>query len=72
MATNTKTRKPKVTETAPPVSNVPAFPKERILTFQRYAPRRDLLSALLKDGQEYTHDQVQALIDNFMKKGKVN
>lgn len=48
----------------------PVFPKERILTFQRYANRRDLLSILLKDGQEYTHDQVQNLIDNFMK-GKV-
>lgn len=66
----TKTRKPKTAEAAPPVSNVPVFPKERILTFQRYANRRDLLSILLKDGQEYTHDQVQNLIDNFMK-GKV-
>lgn len=54
----------------PAVSKAPAFPKERILTFQRYAKRRDLLSTLLKDGQEYTHDQVQNLIDNFMK-GKV-
>lgn len=71
MATSTKTRKPKATETAPPVSGVPAFPKERILTFQRYAKRRDLLSVLLKDGQEYTHDQIQSLIDDFMKKGKV-
>lgn len=64
MATSTKTKKPKATEAAP------AFPKERILTFQRYAKRRDLLSTLLKDGQEYTHDQVQSLIENFMK-GKV-
>lgn len=70
MATSTKTKKPKATEAAPPVSKAPAFPKERILTFQRYAKRRDLLSILLKDGQEYTHDQVQSLIENFMK-GKV-
>ena len=70
MATSTKPRKPKAKEAAPSVSNVPVFPKERILTFQRYANRRDLLSILLKDGQEYTHDQVQNLIDNFMK-GKV-
>lgn len=66
----TKTRKPKTAEAAPPVSNVPVFTKRNILTFQRYAKRRDLLSILLKDGQEYTHDQVQNLIDNFMK-GKV-
>lgn len=70
MATSTKPRKPKAKEAAPSVSNAPVFSKERILTFQRYANRRDLLSILLKDGQEYTHDQVQNLIDNFMK-GKV-
>lgn len=70
MATSTKPRKPKAKEAAPSVSNAPVFPKERILIFQRYANRRDLLSILLKDGQEYTHDQVQNLIDNFMK-GKV-
>ena len=66
----TKTRKPKTAEAAPPVSNVPVFTKRNILTFKRYAKRRDLLSTLLKDGQEYTHDQVQSLIENFMK-GKV-
>ena len=63
------TRKKATTAQEPPIT-APVFPKERILTFQRYANRRDLLSILLKDGQEYTHDQVQNLIDNFMK-GKV-
>ena len=63
MATSTKTKKPKATEAAPPVSKAPAFPKERILTFQRYAKRRDLLSTLLKDGQEF----VQSMIEKFMK-----
>ena len=38
----TKTRKPKTAEAAPPVSNVPVFTKRNILTFQRYAKRRDL------------------------------
>ena len=46
-------------------------PKERVLTFKRYAARRDLLSVLLKDGKEYTHDQIDGLIKDFMK-GKVN
>ena len=63
------TRKKAATAQEPTIT-APVFPKERILTFQRYANRRDLLSILLKDGQEYTHDQVQNLIDNFMK-GKV-
>lgn len=70
MATS-KSRKPKATEAAPPVSKAPVFPKESILTFHKYAKRRDLLSVLLKDGQEYTMDQVDSLISNFMKKGKV-
>ena len=43
------------------------FPKERILAFRRYADRRDLLTALLKDGKEYTHEQVQSLLNDFMK-----
>ena len=47
----TKTRKPKTAEAAPPVSNVPVFTKRNILTFQRYAKRRDLLSVLLEDGK---------------------
>lgn len=72
MATSTKTKKPKATEAAPPVSKAPVvFPKERVLTFKRYAERRDLLSVLLEDGKEYTFDQIDGLINDFMK-GKVN
>lgn len=65
----TKTRKPKTEETAPPGSNVPVFTKRNILTFKRYAKRRDLLSVLLKDGEEYTMEQVDSLLQNFFKKG---
>ena len=64
------TRKKAATAQEPTITAPVVFPKERVLTFRRYANRRDLLSILLKDGQEYTHDQVQNLIDNFMK-GKV-
>ena len=48
----------------------PVYSKQQLLTFQRSAARRDLLEALLKDGESYTHDQVRNLIDDFMK-GKV-
>lgn len=68
MATSTKTRKPKAEETAPPVSNVPVFSKKNILTFQRYAKRRDLLSVLLEDEKEYTMEQVDSLLQNFSRK----
>lgn len=72
MPTTSKTRKPKTEEVAPPVSNVPVFTKRNILTFKRYAKWRDLLSVLLKDGEEYTMEQVDSLLQDFFKKGKVN
>ena len=34
--------------------------------------QQDLLSVLLKDGEEYTMEQVDSLLQNFFKKGKVN
>lgn len=46
------------------------FPKEKLLTFERFADRRDLLSALLQDGREYTLSQAEAALRRFMK-GKV-
>ena len=50
----------------------PTFSKSHILTFKRYANRRDLLSVLLKDNQRYTMDQVDGLIQKFQTpKGKV-
>ena len=60
----TKIRKPKAAEAAPPVSNAPVFTKRNILTFQRYAKRRDLLSVLLEDGK-----QVDSLLQDFFKEG---
>lgn len=44
------------------------FPKEKVLTFRRYANRRDLLSILLEDGKEYTHDQIDGLIKDFYER----
>jgi hypothetical protein len=46
------------------------FTKEKIIKFKRYSNRIDLLNALLDDNKAYTLDEVDALIDNFMK-GKV-
>ena len=48
----------------------PVFSKQNILTFERYAGRRDLLRVLLEDGEMYTIDQVDVLIGQCMK-GKV-
>ena len=45
------------------------FPKESILKSSKYKNRQDLLKALLKD-KEYSWEEVDALVNNFLK-GKV-
>ncbi len=51
-------------------TNLAVFSKQKVLSLQRYANRRDLLSVLLNDGENYTLDQVDSLVNDFMK-GKV-
>lgn len=63
-------RKPTEPGNVTPPAKV-VFSKAKILTLKRYAGRRDLLSQLLKDGENYTLEQADGLIQNFMKKGKV-
>lgn len=46
------------------------FSKEQLLRSVRYRKRRDLIGALLQDGGEYTLEEVNAKIENYMK-GKV-
>lgn len=57
-------------QTAEKVVETITFTKDKILTFKRYGNRIDLLTVLLDDSKAYTTDEVDALIDNFMK-GKV-
>lgn len=47
------------------------FSKAKILRFERYKNRVDLLNVLLDDEKPYTTDEVDGLIEKFMK-GKVN
>ena len=53
----------------PPPSAV--FSKNKAMTLDSYAGRRDLLSVLLEEGKTYTLEQVDGLLQTFMK-GKVN
>lgn len=46
------------------------FTKAKILKSKRYSNRVDLLGVLLTDSKAYTFDEVDALIEKFMK-GKV-
>ena len=46
------------------------YKKQELLKAERYRERKDLVGALLKDGREYSLEEVDAVIDKFMK-GKV-
>jgi len=48
----------------------PVFTKEQILDAKKYRHDKDVVSALLKDGERYTISEVDAKIEKFMK-GKV-
>lgn len=49
---------------------VPKFKKAALLKAKKYTGQRDLLAALLKDDQEYTVAEVDAILESF-KKGMV-
>ena len=44
--------------------------KEQLVASKRYANRRDIIMALLEDGKAYTLNEVDGLIEKYMK-GKV-
>ena len=48
-----------------------AYKKEQLVASKRYANRRDIIMALLEDGKAYTLNEVDGLIEKYMK-GKVN
>ena len=62
------TRKKAATAQEPTITAPVVLPKEKVLTFRRYANRRELLSILLEDGKEYTHDQIDGLIKDFYER----
>lgn len=55
-----------VQTTAEPIQ----FSKEQILTSAKFANRRDLVDALLDEKGKYTMEQVDELVNSFLK-GKV-
>lgn len=49
--------------------DAPVYTKQQFLGSKRYASaQKDVLSALLKDDETYTTDQVTTLIADFMRK----
>jgi hypothetical protein len=51
-------------------AEIVTFTKEQIVSAKRYMHKKDVVNVVLKDGQSYTLEKVDELIDNFMK-GKV-
>lgn len=45
------------------------FTKEQILKSKRYRDQRDLINALLEDGNSYSLKDVNSKIDKFMEEG---
>jgi len=52
------------TDKKTPVSK---FTKEQILKSVKYQDQRDCLSVLLKNDKQYSHAEIETLIDGFMK-----
>lgn len=48
----------------------PRFGKGQIVASEKYRNQRDLVNALLEDGETYTHETVDGLIEQY-KKGLV-
>ena len=48
----------------------PKFAKEALVNSKRFRNERDIVSALLEDGAEYTIPEVEVMIMEYMK-GKV-
>lgn len=44
-----------------------AYSKAQLMASQRYAARRDLLAALLEEDKTYTHNQVETLVNGYLK-----
>lgn len=43
------------------------FTKEQILSSKKYKNRRDALGVVLADGESYTWEDVDSLLEKFMK-----
>lgn len=50
-------------------TSAPVFTKEQLIGATRYADRRDLLQALLSDGESYSFDDVDRMIQEYMEGG---
>ena len=55
------------TKTAPAAAAAATYTVDQLAASKRYANRRDLIRALLDSGKRYTLDEVDRLIESYMK-----
>ena len=60
----------KQTEKSKVVETVVSYTKEQIYKAKRYMNQKDIITVTLKDDERYTFEQVDMLIDQFLKGGK--
>ena len=48
---------------------VRAYAKEQITRSEKYKPHRDVLSSILEAEKEYTADEVDRILKNWLEKG---
>ena len=47
--------------------DIPTFSKEQLISAKKYRDKQDVLSVILKDDVKYGFDEIESLINKFMK-----
>lgn len=50
-----------------PGEDEPKFTKEQLLNSKKYINSKDILTALLTEGERYTHSEVSRITEGFLK-----
>lgn len=60
----------KSVEIEQPIETQISYTKTQIYNSKRYMNKKDIVTVMLKDDEKYTFDQVDKLIEQFLKGGK--
>ena len=65
-----KKKSEEISEEIEVVKTPVSYTKEQIYKSKRYINKKDIVTVMLKDNERYTFDQVDKLIEQFLKGGK--
>lgn len=63
-------KKKKVEEITEVIKDSALYTKAQIYKAKRYMNKKDIITVMLEDDKRYTFDQVDKLIEQFLKGGK--